>query len=390
VSARDYLEKDFYAVLGVAKDASADEIKKTYRKLARQYHPDTNVGDAAAEERFKEISEAYDVLSDETKRREYDEARALFGSGGPGGFRFGPGGGPGGASFQGFDLGDIFAQAGGASGSGLGDLLGGMFGQRGGRTQRPRRGADVESTVTLGFREAVHGVTLPLRLSTEAACPTCLGSGARPGTTPHSCAVCGGAGQTITEAGGFGFPQPCRACRGRGQVVDDPCPDCTGSGRATKSRSIQVRVPAGVKDGQRIRIKGKGAPGESGGPAGDLYVVVNVKPHPVFGRKGEHLTISVPVTFPEAALGATITVPTLDGDPVRVKVPAGTPSGRTLRVRGKGAPTAKGGTGDLLVTIDVAVPQKVKGAAKDALNAYAEATAADDPRADLFPTAQHD
>ncbi len=388
MSARDYLEKDFYAVLGVAKDASAEEIKKTYRKLARQYHPDANTGDTAAEDRFKEISEAYDVLSDDTKRREYDEARALFGNGAPGSVRFGPGG-SGGASFQGFDLGDLFAQAGGASGGGLGDLLGGMFGQRG-RGQRPRRGADVESSVTLGFREAVHGVTLPLRLSSEAACPTCLGSGARPGTTPHTCAVCGGAGQTITEAGGFGFPQPCRACRGRGQVVDDPCPDCQGSGRAVKSRSIQVRIPSGVKAGQRIRVKGKGAPGEFGGPPGDLFVVVDVKPHPVFGRKGDHVTVTVPVTFPEAALGATIDVPTLSGDVVRVKVPAGTPSGRTLRVRGKGAPNAKGGTGDLLVTVDVAVPQKVKGSAKDALQAYADATSDHDPRADLIAAAAHE
>jgi len=389
VSARDYLEKDFYAVLGLAKDASADEIKKTYRKMARTYHPDANASDPAAEERFKEISEAYDVLSDETKRREYDEARALFGSGGPGAFRFGPGGSDG-ANFQGFDLGDLFAQAGGQGAGGLGDLLGGMFGQRGGRNRRPRRGADVESQVTLGFREAVNGVTLPLRLSSEAGCPTCLGSGARPGTTPHPCAVCGGAGQTVTEAGGFGFPEPCRACRGRGSVVDDPCPDCQGSGRAMKSRSIQVRVPAGVKADQRIRVKGKGAPGEFGGPAGDLFVVVRVKPHPVFGRKGDQLTVTVPVTFPEAVLGATVSVPTLDGEPVRLKVPAGTPSGRTLRVRGKGAPTAKGRHGDLLVTVDIAVPQKVKGAAKEALEAYAEATAEHDPRADLIAAAEHE
>lgn len=388
MSTRDYIEKDFYKTLGVAKDASAAEIKKAYRKLARQNHPDANAADAKAEDRFKEISEAYDVLSDTTKRKEYDEARSLFGSGG---FRMPTGGpgGPGGAGGINFDLNDLIGQMGsrGGAGGGLGDILGGLFG--GARTggargaQVPRKGMDLEARLTLSFADAVEGVTAPLRMTVPGPCATCAGSGAKPGTVPRVCPECSGTGHVSRGAGGgFAFDEPCRECRGQGLLVDDPCPTCTGSGRSTTERSLTVRIPPGVSDGQKIRVKGKGGPGERGGPAGDLVVTVQVTPHPVFGRSGDNLTVTVPVTFPEAALGATIPVPTLKGPPVSFKVPAGTPSGRTMRVRGKGAPRKDGIRGDLLVTLQVAVPAKLSGKAKDALASFAE-EASDDPRVTL-------
>jgi molecular chaperone DnaJ len=371
VSARDFVEKDYYAALGVPKDASAADIKKAYRKLARDLHPDTNPG---GEERFKAVSEAYDVLSDETKRREYDEARSLFGSG-----MRAPRGAGNGQGFS-FDLGDLLGGNGGAGG--LGDVFGGLFGG-GGRTQGrgPRRGADVEAEVTLAFADAVRGVTVPLRLSTPGTCDTCGGSGAAPGTAPKQCTVCSGAGVTSRNQGGFAFAEPCRACRGSGRVVDTPCPRCTGTGQATTERTLTVRVPPGVSDGQRIRLAGRGAPGDRGGPAGDLLVLVHVTPHKVFGRKGDHLTLTLPVTYPEAALGADVSVPTLDG-PVTLRLPAGTANGRTFRVKARGVPRKTGDAGDLLVTVEVAVPQKLSGPAKSALEAYA-AAATDDPREHL-------
>ena len=366
MSARDYAEKDYYAALGVPKDASAADIKKAYRKLARDLHPDTNPG---GEDRFKEVSEAYDVLSDDTKRREYDEARSLFGSG------MRPGSYPGGG-VPGFDLGDLFSRAGGQAG-GFGDVLGGLFGGRGGSGRAPRRGADVEADVTLAFVDAVRGATVPLRLTTTGPCGTCGGSGAAPGTAPHACDACAGAGVTSRSQGGFAFSEPCRSCRGSGRTVDTPCPTCGGGGRATQGKTLNVRIPAGVTDGQKVRLAGRGSAGERGGPAGDLLVTVHVSPHPWFARKDDHLTVTVPVTFPEAALGAQVSVPTLDG-PVTLKVPAGTTSGRTFRVRGRGVP----GKGDLLVTVEVAVPQKLSGEARKALEDYA-AAAPDDPRAHL-------
>jgi len=386
VSTRDFLEKDYYKTLGVPKDAKAAEIKKTYRKLARQFHPDANKGATAAEDRFKEISEAYDVLSDTKRRKEYDEARALFGSG-AGRFRHPAGtGGPGGSGGMGgtggvpFDIGDVF---GGAGAGGLGDVLGGLFGNRGTRTTAPRRGADVESRVTLSFSDAIQGVTLPLRMASEQACPTCRGTGGRNGSLPHQCPICLGTGQTSRNQGGFAFAEPCRECRGRGLVVDDPCPDCGGSGRAMGSRTLTVRIPAGVRDGQRIRLKGKGGPGERGGPAGDLYVVVSVTPHPLYGRSGDNLTLDVPVTFAEAALGSEVRVPTLGGAPVTLRLPAGTSNGRTFRVRGRGVTRKDGTVGDLLVTIGVAVPAKLTKAAREAVEAFRDATVGDDPRAGL-------
>ncbi len=366
MSARDSVEKDYYAALGVPKDASAADIKKAYRKLARDLHPDTNPG---GEERFKAVSEAYDVLSDETKRREYDEQRALFGAG--------VGGGAAGAPF---DLGDLLGRAGG-----VGDVLGGLFGQRAGAPRgaaRPRRGADVEASVTLSFLDALRGVTVPLRLTTTGPCQTCRGSGAAPGTAPHTCGVCGGQGVNSRNQGGFAFAEPCAACRGTGRVVDTPCPTCAGAGTTSQERTLTVRVPAGVEDGQRVRVAGRGAAGERGGPQGDLLVLVHVSTHPLFGRKGDAVTMSVPVTFPEAALGAEVKVPTPDGGAVTLRVPAGTASGRTFRVKGRGVPK-KTGVGDLLVTVDVAVPARLPDRAAEALRAYAEAMP-DDPRRGLL------
>ena len=389
MSTKDFLEKDYYKALGVSKTAKPDEIKKSYRKLARKYHPDANKGDAKAEERFKEISEAYNTLSDPKRRKEYDDARSLFGSGG---FRT-PG--QGGAGNFPFDLGDLFGGAGAdgttdaGSGGRLGDLLGGMFGGgRSGTQTRPRRGTDIETEATLSFNDAIDGTTVSLRLTGEGACPTCHGTGAKSGTVPRVCPTCQGTGQSSRNLGSFAFSEPCKDCRGRGLVVDDPCPSCSGSGRAMSSRTIQARIPAGVADGQRIRLRGKGAPGERGGPAGDLYVRVHVKPHPIFGRSGDNLTVSVPVTFTEAALGAEIKVPSLRGVPVSVRIPAGTPSGRTFRVRGKGARRKDGTNGDLLATMAVQVPQNLNGAARQALESFREATAGEDPRDDLLRRAR--
>jgi molecular chaperone DnaJ len=389
LSTRDYIEKDYYKALGVPKDATAVEIKKAYRKLARQYHPDANKNDSKAEEKFKEISEAYDVLSDDKRRKEYDDARSLFGAGGfrmPGGAGGGSNGAPGGFTF---DLGDLLgnARTGGTNAAGgLGDILGGLFGGGGRRTtatQQPRRGADIETEITIGFDDAINGVTLPIRMSSPHPCGACHGTGAKAGTTPRVCPTCNGAGVTSRGAGGFAISEPCRDCRGRGLIVDEPCPVCHGSGRAMSERTMQVRIPSGVEDGQRIRLKGKGSAGERGGPHGDLIVLVHVQPHAVFGRSGPNLTLTLPVTFPEAALGAEVKAPTLDGKGVTLKLPAGTTSGRVLRVRGKGAPRRDGSKGDLLVTIEVSVPRKVSGKAKEALEAYRAAMADDDPRAHL-------
>ena len=379
MSARDF-EKDYYAMLGVPKDASAADIKKAYRKLARQHHPDANAGDAKAEEKFKEVSEAYDVLSDTKKRGEYDEARAMFAGGG---FRMPPGagrGGPGGATT--FDLSDLLNGSAGAGG-GLGDLFGGLFGGGGrSRPAAPRRGADVEAEATISFNDAAAGVTLPLMISGPHTCPTCRGSGAKPGTATHVCPRCSGTGMSTVNQGGFAFAEPCRDCRGRGVLIDDPCPTCAGSGEAITSRTLRARIPAGVADGQKIRLKGKGEPGERGGPAGDLLVVVHVGKHDLFGRKGDNLTLALPVTFPEAALGTTVKVPTLEGGVVTVKIPAGTANGRVLRVRGKGVSHRDGTKGDLLVTVGVTVPSELSGEAKAALEAYA-GVAPEHPRAQL-------
>lgn len=387
MSTKDYIEKDYYEALGVTKGADASEIKKVYRKLAQQLHPDKNPGDAKAEARFKEVSEAYDVLSDPAKRKEYDEARELFASGGYGPGGYGTGGFNGGSGFgtaggQGgrFSMSDLF---GGGSSGNLNDLFDGLFGGNagaGGPSARPTRGRDVNADISLSFEDAVRGSTLPLRLSGPASCTTCGGSGAKPGTSPRTCPNCHGSGNVSRNQGAFGFSEPCRECRGTGHLIDDPCPTCQGSGTTTQTRTINVRIPPGVRDGGRIRLAGKGAPGSSGAPAGDLFVTVHVGEHPLFGRSGDDLTLTVPITFAEATLGTTLRVPTLDGS-VAVRIAAGTPSGRTLRVRGRGV-QGRGHNGDLLVTVEVAVPQSMTDDARQALEQFA-AQQSDDPRPEI-------
>jgi molecular chaperone DnaJ len=383
VSTKDWIEKDYYKVLGVAKDASPEEIKKAYRKLARANHPDQNPGNAAAEQRFKEISEANDVLSNSAKRKEYDEARRLFGSGG---FHFPP---RSGARTGGPSVDDLFRNAGG----GLGDIFGGLFNGGPATTQTtrftttrgPRRGSDVEGEATVDFVQAIEGVTVGMQMVSDTACEACRGTGAKAGTIPRVCPTCEGSGmQTSTSGGVFAVTEPCRECRGRGMVVDDPCPVCLGSGRGKSTKTMQVRIPAGVTDGQRIRLKGRGGAGENGGAPGDLYVIVHVRSHPIFGRKGDNLTLTAPVTFQEAALGAEIEVPTLGGIPVKLRIPPGTPNGRAFRVRGKGVRKRDGSRGDLLVSIEVLVPSALNEQARDALNSYAEAVGSVNPRAKLF------
>jgi molecular chaperone DnaJ len=361
---RDWLEKDFYAVLGVSSTATQKEITKAYRKLARELHPDANPGDDVAEERFKAVSAAYDVVGDEEKRKKYDEVRRI----GPG--AYGMSGGPGGAA--GFtwdgDLDDL---------GGFGDIFGGLFGRRGGgarqRAAGPQRGQDQEASLHLSFTDAVHGLTTNLSLASDASCSTCGGTGAKPGSSSTRCAQCEGRGVIAQNQGPFSFSQTCPACGGSGTLISDPCQTCRGSGSEYRTRDVKVRIPAGVRDGQRIRLRGQGGPGRNGGPAGDLYVQVSVAPDERFGRSGDDLTITVPVTFAEAALGATVAVPTLDGAPVKVKIPAGTPSGKVLRVKGHGVRVGDK-PGNLLVTVQVDVPTDLSAEQRAAIEALAAAT----------------
>ncbi|MFT3970633.1 MAG: molecular chaperone DnaJ [Micropruina sp.] len=383
MSTKDWLEKDYYKVLGVSSDAKPDEIKKAFRKLARENHPDQNQNNPAAEQRFKDISEANSVLSDPKKRKEYDEARRMFGGGG---FRF-PGSG------QGPSMEDLFRNAGGGAAGGnnnISDLFGNLFGgtstRRTTTSRGPRRGQDIEGEATIDFTDAVAGVTVTMQTVSDDACAACSGTGAKSGTLPKVCPTCQGSGmQTSTSGGVFAVSEPCKDCRGRGLIVEEPCPVCAGSGRARSTKSMQVRIPAGVTDGQKIRIKGKGGTGENGGAPGDLYVLVHVRPHKLFGRKGDNLTLTVPVTFTEAALGADISVPTLSGQRVTLKIGPGTPNGRTFRVRGKGVHKSDGSTGDLLVTVEVQVPNELNDTAREALASFAAALGDDgDPRASLY------
>jgi molecular chaperone DnaJ len=333
--------KDLYGALGVPKGASANEIKKAYRKLARQYHPDRNPGDASAEERFKEVQHAYDVLSDAEKRKQYDSFGSADGRatrpGYPGDFNFDVG-----------DLGD------------LGDIFGGIFGRGRGRAQQPRaeRGADLEVEVNLSFEDSLKGVETRIPVEVETACRECGGSGAKPGTSPKVCPECRGRGVISESQGLFALSQPCPRCRGNGTVIEDPCPRCRGTGRERRTKRYSVKIPAGVKDGTRIRLKGKGEPGYGGGPAGDLIVVTRVADSPLYKRRGSDLEVEVPVTFADAALGAKVEVPTPEG-PVSLKIPAGSESGKLLRIKGRGAPKLKGkGKGDVLARLKIAVPKK--------------------------------
>jgi molecular chaperone DnaJ len=332
--------KDLYGALGVPKGASGEEIKKAYRKLARQYHPDRNPGDAAAEERFKEVQHAYDVLADPEKRKAYDRFGASDGRRRPQADDFN------------FDFGDL---------GDLGDIFGGLFGRgRGGQQQRSRaeRGSDLEVQVNLSFEDSLKGVETKIPVEVEAACRDCGGSGAKPGTSPRVCPECRGRGVVSESQGLFALSQPCPRCRGNGTVIEDPCPRCRGTGRERRTRRYSVKIPAGVRDGTRIKLKGKGEAGLNGGPAGDLHVVTRVADSPVYERRGADLVVEVPVSLADAALGTEVDVPTPDG-PVSMKVPAGSEHGKLLRIKGRGAPKLKGGKGDVLARLRLQVPTKL-------------------------------
>ena len=372
---REWFEKDYYQTLGVDKGATAKEITKSYRKLARDLHPDKNPGDAVAEEKFKELAAAYDVLGDEAKRKEYDEVRSLGPMSGMGGR-----GAPGGFSFNVEDMGGQ---------GGLGDLFGNMFGRGGqGRGRAgassgvgPRRGTDITAQLTVDFKDSVHGITTTLFLTTDAQCSTCNGSGAKPGTSPVMCSACGGRGVVDDNQGMFSFSSPCRVCGGQGSRIEDPCPTCRGSGVEQRQREVKTRIPAGVKDGQTIRLKGRGGPGRNGGPAGDLLVELKVMPDALFGRSNNNLTVSVPITVAEAALGGDIDIPTLDGPRVTLRLKPGTQTGTRHRVKGKGVVTPKH-TGDLIVTVNVHIPTDLTDAQREAIEQLAAATTVN-PRSSL-------
>jgi molecular chaperone DnaJ len=357
-----------YETLGVAKNASADEIKKAYRKLARENHPDRNPGDSAAEERFKEVQAAYDVLSDPEKRKQYDRFGATNGRPGPAG------------GWTNVDLGDFD----------IGDLFGSIFsrGTRGAgarREPRGQRGADVEAVVNLSFQDSLKGVETKIPVSLETSCRECGGTGAQPGTAPIICPECNGRGIRAESQGLFALSQPCPRCRGAGTVIEKPCPHCNGTGRERRTKRYQVRIPAGVKDGTRIRLKGKGEAGFAGGEPGDLFVVTRVEPSPVFARRGEaDLEIEVPVTLAEAALGATVEVPTPYGGRISLKIPAGSEDGKRLRIRGHGAPRMKGGgKGDLVARLKLVVPKKLSKREREALEQLQKASH-ENPREALF------
>lgn len=354
--------EDLYNILGVDKQASRDEIKKAYRKLARKHHPDANPGDAEAEARFKEISQAYEVLSDEEKRAAYDAGPTYFGGGG----------GPQGGNWQNIDP-DMFAQmfGGGApGGGGFGNIFD-MFGGGGSRQSGATRGADLTYGLNLSFDDSLRGVTTKIAVDKNVRCHTCHGSGAAPGTSPLTCPECQGRGVIAQNQGFFALSQPCPRCGGQGSIIESPCPECRGAGQVRARKNYTVKIPPGVKTGSKIRLKGKGEPSPTGGPPGDLYVKVKVEPSPVFRRRGDDLHISVPVSFTEAALGAKVEVATPDGS-ISLKIPSGTQPGRKLRVKGKGAPHLKGsGRGDLIVKVEIRVPEDLTPEQKKALEDYA-------------------
>jgi molecular chaperone DnaJ len=366
---------DLYKVLGVAKGASDEEIKKAYRKLARKYHPDRNPDDPSAEERFKEVQGAYDTLSDTEKRREYDSGGGMFGGGGGTGGPFGPagGGGPGG----GFGSGD------------LGDLFSNIFSRGGGQAQpQGARGRDLETEVSLSFDQAVNGAQVNVTVPKAERCPTCNGSGAKPGTAPVTCPRCEGRGIDAQSQGIFSISRPCPQCGGAGQVIEHPCPTCRGSGLTQQTKRYKVNIPAGVKNGARIRLAGKGEAGQRGGPPGDLFVVTRVASSPVFKRlDGGNLEVTVPITIAEALRGATIEVPTLEGTK-KIKVKPGTKHGSVQRLRGEGAPKAKGrGKGDVRYRLEIEVPEKLTKEQEEAAAKLAEAFNGSDPRAELLAKA---
>lgn len=360
---------ELYKTLGVSKKASDDEIKKAYRKLARKYHPDRNPGDTEAEEKFKEVQGAYDTLSDPEKRKQYD-AGGMFGGFGGGQGPFGPGG----------------AQAGGF-GADLGDIFSSIFTRGGGgRAQRQEaRGRDLETEVQLSFDQAVNGAQISVTVPKSGRCPTCHGSGAKPGTAPIVCPRCEGRGIDAQSQGFFSISQPCPQCGGAGQVIEDPCPTCGGSGLTQQTKRYKVNVPAGVKNGTRIRLAGKGEDGPRGGPPGDLYVTTRVASSPVFKRlDGGNLEVTVPISIPEALRGGTIEVPTLNGTK-KIKVAPGTRHGTLQRLRGEGAPKPKDkGRGDIRYRLEIEVPDELTEEQSDAAEKLAEAFNGSDPRAELL------
>jgi molecular chaperone DnaJ len=365
--------RDYYDTLGVAKTATQDEIKKAYRKLARKYHPDANPDDPKAEEKFKEVSSAYEVLSDPEKRKMFDAGPSVFQQGAPGagGFRGAQGG-----QAMGGDWADLFGNLFGGGGGFEG--FGGTG--RAGRQQRGARGDDLSVAVRLSFDDALKGVTTKISVPQTVQCATCGGSGAAPGTSPTACKQCQGRGMVSQSQGFFALSQPCGRCRGTGTVVEKPCATCSGAGMTRALRKFTVPLPAGVKDGTKIRLKGKGEAGTHGGPAGDLYVIAHVDASPLFERRGADLLIEVPVTMVEAALGATVRVPTPE-DSVALKVPAGTQDGKQLKMKGKGAPKLDAsGKGDLIARIKVLTPEGLSGTQKELLKKFAEARK-DEPRA---------
>jgi len=351
--------KDYYKILGVSKDASQKEIKDAYRKLARQYHPDANPGNRAeAEEKFKEISQAYDVLGDPKKRAEYDQATRLFGTG------FGP-------DFRGFGtrgFEDVFTDLGFG---GFGDIFD-LFTGRTRARQASERGKDIYYTINLSFEDAVRGVTTHINVPQEGVCSTCQGSGAKPGTSPTTCPVCQGRGIISRNQGFFSLSTPCNKCLGQGVVIENPCPECRGSGRVSQVKKLTVRIPPGVDDGSRIEVRGKGEAGLRGGPPGDLYIITRVSPHPLFKRKGSDIYLDLPITFTEAALGATVEVPTLDGT-VSLKISPGTQSGQVFRLAGKGVPRpGRGGQGDMYVVTRLVVPTRLNRREREILSQFGE------------------
>ena len=354
-------KKDFYEILGVSRQATDDDLKKAYRKLAKQYHPDVKPGDKVAEEKFKEISEAYDVLSDAGKRRTYDQfGHAAFEQGG--------GGGGGFHGFHGF--------GGGGMEIDLNDILGSFFG--GGSRTRPktRRGADLQVRVSIKLEEAVFGTKKDVSIQAYDTCGTCKGNGSKPGTTPESCKRCGGSGseriQQQTILGMTSRVVPCASCKGEGKIIKDPCSTCRGQGRVKKNRTLEVTIPRGIDNGQEIRLQGKGEAGEKGAPAGDLYVVVSVTPHKLFTREGSHLYLEVPITFVQAALGDEILIPTLDGKEEKYVVKPGTQPGAVVQIRGKGVPNVHNPNhvGDLIVKLVVTVPTQMNERQKELLRNF--------------------
>lgn len=354
---------DFYDTLGVKKGASEEEIKKAYRKLARKYHPDANPGDASAEERFKEIQEAYSVLSDADKRRQYD-AGGMFGGGG---IRFDP------SAFR-------------SNVGSFGDIISDLFGRGGEGPAMRQRGRDLETEVHLSFPQAISGTEISVSLPVDASCPTCGGTGAKPGTSPKTCPRCNGRGIETEGQGMFSISQPCSQCGGSGKVIEDPCPTCNGRGITQQIKRYRVKIPAGVREGSRIRLAGKGEAGIGGGPSGDLYVVTRVTPSPIFKRKGDNLEVEVPITITEAISGGTVEVPTLDGTK-RIRVPSGTKDGSVQRLRGEGPSKLSGkGRGDIHYRFRIEVPESLTKEQEQAVEELSKVMNGN-PRADLLARA---